>query len=209
MALTPEDIFNKRFSSTRIREGYDQDEVDDFLDEVLADYRSALELIEDLKQRLVAKDSRIAELQRQAAAVTTTTQNSADQGAESRGTDTANEALSPYPTAKASSDLLKPDEQGNLLQLARKLHEEHVQEGIQKRDSLIAEGHAAAARIVQDAEAPLKSRIAKLEDEASVARQRILELQDFEKQYRRKLRELITNQLNQLDGRPSNTSESE
>ena len=32
MALTAEDIVNKRFQSTKFREGYDQDEVDDFLD---------------------------------------------------------------------------------------------------------------------------------------------------------------------------------
>ena len=32
MALTPEDVVNKRFNPTKFREGYDQDEVDDFLD---------------------------------------------------------------------------------------------------------------------------------------------------------------------------------
>ena len=41
----------------------------------------------------------------------------------------------------------------NLLQLARRLHEEHVREGIEKRDALIAEGHATAARVVAEAEA--------------------------------------------------------
>jgi DivIVA domain-containing protein len=32
MPLTPEDVVNKRFQPTKFREGYDQDEVDDFLD---------------------------------------------------------------------------------------------------------------------------------------------------------------------------------
>ena len=36
MALTAEDVINKRFQPTKFREGYDQDEVDDFLDEVVA-----------------------------------------------------------------------------------------------------------------------------------------------------------------------------
>ena len=31
MALTAEDIVNKRFQSTKFREGYDQDEVDDMI----------------------------------------------------------------------------------------------------------------------------------------------------------------------------------
>ena len=34
MSLTPEDVVNKRFQPTKFREGYDQDEVDDFLDEM-------------------------------------------------------------------------------------------------------------------------------------------------------------------------------
>ena len=64
MALTPEDVVNKRFQPTKFREGYDQDEVDDFLDEVVVELRRLGQENEELKQRLVAADSRIAELQR-------------------------------------------------------------------------------------------------------------------------------------------------
>ncbi len=32
MTLTPEDVANKQFSSVRLREGYDMEEVDQFLD---------------------------------------------------------------------------------------------------------------------------------------------------------------------------------
>ena len=39
MALTPEDVINKRFQPTKFREGYDQDEVDDFLDEIVVELR--------------------------------------------------------------------------------------------------------------------------------------------------------------------------
>ena len=42
MALTPEDVVNKRFQPTKFREGYDQDEVDDFLDEVVVELRLRL-----------------------------------------------------------------------------------------------------------------------------------------------------------------------
>lgn len=37
--LTPADIDTKRFSTTRLKEGYVQEEVDDFLDRVQEDYR--------------------------------------------------------------------------------------------------------------------------------------------------------------------------
>ena len=40
MPLTPEDVVNKRFQPTKFREGYDQDEVDDFLDEICLLYTS-------------------------------------------------------------------------------------------------------------------------------------------------------------------------
>lgn len=39
MPLTPEDVVNKRFQPTKFREGYDQDEVDDFLDEIVVELR--------------------------------------------------------------------------------------------------------------------------------------------------------------------------
>jgi DivIVA domain-containing protein len=34
MALTPEDVRNKQFTTVRFKEGYDLDEVDNFLDEI-------------------------------------------------------------------------------------------------------------------------------------------------------------------------------
>lgn len=37
--LTPESIIKKRFSPTKFHEGYSPDEVDDFLDEVVAEFR--------------------------------------------------------------------------------------------------------------------------------------------------------------------------
>ena len=66
MALTPEDVVNKRFNPTKFREGYDQDEVDDFLDEVVVELRRLSQENEELRQRLVASDARINELQRSA-----------------------------------------------------------------------------------------------------------------------------------------------
>ena len=52
MALTPEDVVNKRFQPTKFREGYDQDEVDDFLDEVVVELRRLDQENEELRQRL-------------------------------------------------------------------------------------------------------------------------------------------------------------
>lgn len=53
MALTPEDVVNKRFQPTKFREGYDQDEVDDFLDEIVVELRRLNQENEELRKKLV------------------------------------------------------------------------------------------------------------------------------------------------------------
>src|SRR4051794_29072731 len=64
MALTPEDVVNKRFQATKFREGYDQDEVDDFLDEVVNELRRLGEENEELRSKLGACERRVGELSR-------------------------------------------------------------------------------------------------------------------------------------------------
>ncbi len=52
MALTPEDILNKQFQSTQFRKGYDEREVDDFLDEIVAEMRALMAQRDDYLQQL-------------------------------------------------------------------------------------------------------------------------------------------------------------
>src|SRR5690554_7459978 len=66
--LTADDVLNKKFQATKFREGYDQDEVDDFLDEVVNTLRVLQGENEDLKSKLAAAERRIAELSRAEAA---------------------------------------------------------------------------------------------------------------------------------------------
>lgn len=48
--LKPADIENVEFKTTRLKEGYDQDEVDNFLDRVAADYKRLEELAAQTQQ---------------------------------------------------------------------------------------------------------------------------------------------------------------
>jgi DivIVA domain-containing protein len=187
MALTPEDVVNKRFQPTKFREGYDQDEVDDFLDEVVVELRRLGQENEDLRQRLIASESRIAELQRSSAPTTGEQPSQAPV-----------QQLS-YPTAQVEAGTADPSNTNNLLQLARRLHEEHVREGVEKRDALIAEGHATAARVVADAEAKQRAQLSSLDQERSVLEHRIDELRSFEREYRQKLKGHIDGLLRELD----------
>ncbi|MDQ0742819.1 DivIVA domain-containing protein [Clavibacter sp. B3I6] len=209
MALTPEDVVNKRFQPTKFREGYDQDEVDDFLDEVVVELRRLHQENEELRQRLSSGDS--------APAATSVIDTPAPAPA---AVEQAPVVAEPEPTPEpepvpapvvaqapvASAPVVSSDDDdeetsstSSLLKLARKLHEEHVREGIEKRDALVAEAHATAARIAAEAEAEQRSKTAVLEKERQVLEGRIDELRTFEREYRTKLKGYIEGQLRELD----------
>jgi DivIVA domain-containing protein len=191
MALTPEDVVNKRFNPTKFREGYDQDEVDDFLDEVVVELRRLNQENEELRQRLVAGEARINELQRSAAAA------SAPAAAAPQAAPIA--APEPAFVVQPDAAAMDPSNTNNLLQLARRLHEEHVREGMEKRDALIAEGHATAARVVSEAQQAQQAQLAGLEQQKQSLERQVDELRSFEKEYREKLRSYIEGQLRDLE----------
>jgi DivIVA domain-containing protein len=191
MALTPEDVVNKRFQPTKFREGYDQDEVDDFLDEVVVELRRINSENEELRQRLAASEARVSELQR--------TASQQPSQPEPAAVVAAAPAPAPAYAAPAVDPNFDTNSTNNLLQLARRLHEEHVREGVEKRDALIAEGHATAARIVAEAEAKQRAQLTTLEQERSTLERRIDELRTFEREYRQKLRGYIESQLRELE----------
>jgi DivIVA domain-containing protein len=193
MALTPEDVVNKRFNPTKFREGYDQDEVDDFLDEVVVELRRLNQENEELRQRLVAGESRLAELQRNAAQQPAPQQQAPQQPAPQQQPEPA------YAPAGFDPNAMDPGNTNNLLQLARRLHEEHVREGMEKRDALIAEGHAAAARVVSEAEQGARNQLGALQQEKNELERQVEELRQFERDYRTKLRGYIEGQLRELE----------
>ena len=54
MPLSPEDVQNKEFTTVRLREGYDMQEVDEFLDEVEAELTRMHRENDELRQKLAA-----------------------------------------------------------------------------------------------------------------------------------------------------------
>jgi DivIVA domain-containing protein len=221
MALTPEDVVNKRFNPTKFREGYDQDEVDDFLDEVVVELRRLGQENEELRQRLAQGEQRIQELQRQAPAGTAASAPAAPAQVAAPVPPAVVAAPEPAfapaaPAAPVSSDAMDPGNTNNLLQLARRLHEEHVREGMEKRDALIAEGHATAARVVSEAQDGARTQLGiieqernaleqqknQLQEEKAGLEQQVEELRTFEREYRQKLRSYIEGQLRDLDAAP-------
>jgi DivIVA domain-containing protein len=196
MALTPEDVVNKRFSQTKFREGYDQDEVDDFLDEVVVELRRLTQENEELKAQLESGSAPVAAAPAPAPAAAEETPAPAPVAEVFAPVAAAPAAVSaPAPAAEVEDDAVSTT---NLLQLARRLHDEHVKEGADKRDALIAEGHATAARIVAEAETKQRNELARLNQEKAGIEHRIDELRTFEKDYRSGLKSYIEDQLKDL-----------
>ncbi|GAA4732942.1 DivIVA domain-containing protein [Isoptericola chiayiensis] len=190
--LTAEDILNKKFSATKFREGYDVEEVDDFLDEVVRTLTSVQEENEDLRSKLTAAEQRVAELSRNEAA-----QQSAEPEAPAPVA-----APTPAP-AVAGEKPAEPESATGMLQLAQKLHDDYVRSGQEEGDRLITEAKAEGSRIVREAEETSHRTLSQLEQERSLLERKIDELRLFERDYRTRLKSFLQNLLGDLDARGS------
>ena len=184
MALTPDDVVTKQFQHVRFKEGFDPDEVDDFLDEIVVEWRKTIAENDELKAKLAAYESGSEVPAAAPAAV--------------------EEAPAPTPIAAPVADA----DQGaaapaaasaGIIELAQRLHDEHVAEGIAQRDKLIADAQSQAASIVSEAETKGREEIARLDKERASLENRITELRNFERDYRAQLRGYIEGKLRDLE----------
>ena len=183
MALTPEDVVTKQFQHVRFKEGFDPDEVDDFLDEIVVEWRKTIAENEELTARV--------------AVVETAPETKA----------VVEEVPAPVAAAPATGGAAAS---AGIIELAQRLHDEHVAEGQAQRDklisdaqaqrdNLISDAQAQAASILADAEAKGRDEIARLDAERATLETRISELRQFERDYRSQLRGFIEEKLRDLD----------
>ncbi len=197
MALTPEDVLNQKFTITKFRDGYDLDQVDEFLDTIVEEIREREQQTAELREQLEAANAEIETLKAQLA--------SADSGAPASERTIVVDAPQPAaPVAVAESPRTDADaiKSSAMLQLALELHDKHVHEGETKRDQLISAAETKADQLVSEAENKRAEVLRKLEGESDDLRDVIKELRDFESEYRSTLRSYIQSQLRNLDGSP-------
>ncbi|MFW7415839.1 DivIVA domain-containing protein [Demequina sp. SO4-18] len=175
--LTAEDVLNKAFSKTKYREGFDQDEVDDFLDEVAHTVQSLTAERDDLAKRLA---------QAQAGAPASSEADSAAEPSTEGG------------LLAAATDPTPPSATG-MLAMAQKLHDEYVHAGETERDRLIDDAKSKAESIVEQAETDAKARMDELVSERSELERKIDDLRRFERDYRARLKSYLENLLGDLD----------
>lgn len=197
MPLTPEDVSTKRFTPTRLREGYDQGEVDQFLDEVEAELGRLLKENEQLRSQAgaagsapVAETTPAAQSEKKPeSAPTTASAASGDAAGTPDGTTPAadapapvsGEAEAPAP-APASGHRPSPHEQirvttaaeassaaTRLLELATRNADEVVAEAREEAQQIVATARTEAERL----ESETRQRTDKLDEEARTRAQNL------------------------------------
>jgi len=185
MALTPDDVVTKQFQHVRFKEGFDPDEVDDFLDEIVVEWRKTIAENDELKAKLAAYES------------------GSEAPAAAAPAEVVEEAPAPVPAAQVSDAgqgaAAPAAASAGIIELAQRLHDEHVAEGIAQRDKLIADAQSQAASIVSEAETKGREEIARLDKERASLESRITELRNFERDYRAQLRGYIEGKLRDLE----------
>jgi DivIVA domain-containing protein len=217
--LTADDVLNKKFQATKFREGYDQDEVDDFLDEVVNTLRVTAAENEDLKAKLAAAERRIAELSRAAeSAPAPAFEAPAYEAPAPVPAPEPEPAPAPEPEPEpepepvfaapvvaaapaAPQRVSEPESATGMLQLAQKLHDDYVRAGQEEGDRIITEAKAQATRIVAEAEETSSRTLAALEQERGLLERKIDELRVFERDYRTRLKSYLENLLGDLESR--------
>ena len=116
MALTPEDVVTKQFQHVRFKEGFDPDEVDDFLDEIVVEWRKTIAENEELKAKLAAYES-----------------GAVPAAAPAEPAPAAEEPVVEEAPAEAPSAAPAAASAG-IIELAQRLHDEHVAEGLAQKE---------------------------------------------------------------------------
>jgi DivIVA domain-containing protein len=194
--LTADDVLNKKFQSTKFREGYDQDEVDDFLDEVVATLRAVQEENDDLAARLEAAQQQVAELESQAYGRT-----------DEVPRELAEPAYTPPPLPATAAPMVgdadAPESATGMLALAQKLHDDYVNSGKEESERLVEDARTRASQIVNEADETSRRTISAMEQERSLLERKIDELRVFERDYRTRLKSSLETLLGDLDSRAS------
>lgn len=204
--LTTEDVLNKKFQYVKFREGYDQVEVDEFLDEVVSTIYTLNVENQDLKEKLEAAERRIAELSSGAEIVEAPLAPAVEAVEEAPAlvgqtveeapvaavVDTPAETVAPVDAESAAFAT-------NMLTLAQRVHDEYVRDGKEESERIIAEAHAKGDEIVADAQNQHETILAKLDEERTRLEGTINELRSFESDYRSSIRGHLETLLSQVN----------
>ena len=170
MAITPEDLITKSFKIVTEESGYDRNEVDDFLDELVVELR-ALCSERDARERQVEQLSA----------------NAPD-----------SPAAAVAPAQSSAAPAAAPQDAAALLAMAQKVHDDYVAQGEKAKAELIEEAERKADAMVSEAQQQREEVLSRLTDEKEELEIAVEALRGFESRYRSKLLQHLDAQVQEL-----------
>ncbi|GAA0618510.1 hypothetical protein GCM10009547_21070 [Sporichthya brevicatena] len=205
MPLTPEDVRNKQFTTVRLREGYDEDEVDAFLDEVETELRRLIRENDELRAKLAAA-TRAASA---APAASTTAPQPVVKAPEPPPAPEPPKPA-PAPPAPAAVEASSSDSAARVLALAQQTADQAIAEARteankivgdarQRAEAIEREARSKADALERDAQDKHRSIIGVLETQRTALETQLDQLRQFEREYRSRLKSFLEGQLRQLE----------
>ena len=170
MAITPEDLITKSYKIVTEESGYDRNEVDDFLDELVVELR-ALYSERDALERQVEQLSA----------------NAPD-----------SPAAAVAPAQSSAAPAAAPQDAAALLAMAQKVHDDYVAQGEKAKAELIEEAERKADAMVSEAQQQREEVLSRLTDEKEELEIAVEALRGFESRYRSKLLQHLDAQVQEL-----------
>jgi DivIVA domain-containing protein len=218
MPLTPADVHNVAFRKPSIgKRGYDESDVDAFLDEVGEDLARLIEENEALRARAgrasPGDSLLVAELAETRAQLDRAERDKAAAEAAARAAEAESEQMAAQGGAAASGDR---DRTLRVLEMARRTAEDHIADAEHEAGRLVADAHVKADKLLHDAHATAEAlardarqlhqqAIAGAEANRTAALRQIDDMLGFQREYRSRLEAHLRGQLRDLEG-PEETS---
>ena len=223
MPLTPADVRNKQFSTTRLRPGYDEEEVDAFLDEVEAELDRLIQENEELRAKLaeVLRGGGKPSIPALSSPLSDTKQDAyAPEPQERRpepmmmdrmhhpvedNMDTAARVLS---LAQQTADQAIADarrEADETLGRARREADEVLTKARRQAEQITGDARARAESLERDAQERHRQAMGSLVQQREELERRVDDLRAFEREYRSRLKAYLEGQLRDLEAGVTDT----
>ena len=219
MPLTPADVRNKQFSTTRLRPGYDEEEVDAFLDEVEAELDRLIQENEELRAKLaeVLRGGKMAwpaelaahgrpraDAEPAAAAAHRAGAPAAEPMSmmKSSAEDNMDTAARVLALAQQTADQAIADarrEADETLSRARREADDLLTKARRQSEQITSDARARAESLERDAQERHRQAMGSLVQSREELERRVDDLRAFEREYRSRLKAYLEGQLRDLE----------
>jgi DivIVA domain-containing protein len=208
MPLTPQEVASKVFGPTRMRRGYDENEVDAFLDQVEAELTRLTTENEKLRHELeqahkgIVVSPSAAEPAAETVDPLVKTPEAAPAApavAEPAAVEAAPAAVEPAAAAAPAEDPGMEQRVARMLVLAQQTADAAIREAQTDADRTRGTARVEAERVLSEARSRAAEEIGALERSKAGLETEIEGLQTFEREYRQRLRAYLEMQLHDLE----------